>query len=69
MLAFSLQIFKLTFALDTFFKRMAWNLLGLTIISYHLNHNTADLDSRSKVPVNCCKLLQGAEIVLSSAKL
>ena len=69
MLTFSLQLLKLTFLLNVLFKIMVWNLLGLTINYFLLNHNTADSDSCSKISISCCKLLQVAKIVFWSEKL
>ena len=52
-----------------FCKTIAWNLSGLTIILFSLNHFTAIFDSFFNVIKRLTMLFDAAEIVLSSTKL
>ena len=56
--------------LDFFLTRlMAWNLSGLIIASFFVNHLIAMLLSDSNVQINLENISPQADIVLSSAKL
>ena len=57
-----------SFILAFFLTKMAWNLSGLTIISFYLKHSIAAWLSVSSVEIRFSIVLSGTLIVLSSAK-
>ena len=55
--------------LSCFYKTIAWNVSGLTIILFSLNNFTASSDSFFKVIKRSSVVFDTTEIVFSSAKL